>query len=127
MHFTYAIPGTAEAYRRTRKFPDGTVLVKEVFGTEHAEMTTGDASWASGTKVWFVLIKDAKGRYPGNPLWAMGGVGHSSRPTHLTSRWRPTTKKTALAVTSPLSRQTGSTYKAIRFSNQNEEGHRRKP
>ncbi len=72
MHFTYATPGTAEAYRRASKFPDGTVLVKEVFGTEHAQMTTGDANWASGTKVWFVLIKDAKGRYPGNPLWGDG-------------------------------------------------------
>src|SRR5262249_16740160 len=36
MHMTYASPGTAEAYRKTGKFPDGTVLVKEVFGTEHA-------------------------------------------------------------------------------------------
>jgi hypothetical protein len=51
MHSTYATPCTAEAYRRTGKFPDGTVLVKEVFGTEHAQMTTGDANWASGTKL----------------------------------------------------------------------------
>jgi hypothetical protein len=72
MHVTYASPGTAEAYRRTGKFPDGAVLVKEVFGTEHAQMTTGDAHWASGTKIWFVLIKDSKGRYPGNPLWGDG-------------------------------------------------------
>jgi hypothetical protein len=72
MHLTHASPGTAAAYRRTGKFPDGTVLVKEVFGTEHAQMTTGDANWASGTKVWFVLIKDSKGRYPGNPLWGDG-------------------------------------------------------
>jgi hypothetical protein len=72
MHLTHASPGTAAAYRRTGKFPDGTVLVKEVFGTEHAQMTTGDATWASGTKVWFVLIKDSKGRYPGNPLWGDG-------------------------------------------------------
>src|SRR4051794_14351759 len=57
---------------------DGTVLVKEVFGTEQAQMTTGDANWASGTKVWFVLIKDAKGRYPGNPILGDGGVGHFS-------------------------------------------------
>jgi hypothetical protein len=35
-------------------------------------MTTGDAHWASGTKVWFVMIKDDKGRYPGNPLWGDG-------------------------------------------------------
>jgi len=72
MHVTYASAGTAEIYRKTGKFPDGTFLVKEVFGTEHAPMTTGDAHWASGTKVWFVMIKDEKGRYPGNPLWGDG-------------------------------------------------------
>jgi len=72
MHITYASPGTAEYYRKTGKFADGTVLVKEVFGTDHANMTTGDAHWASGTKVWFVMIKDEKGRYPGNPLWGDG-------------------------------------------------------
>jgi len=72
MHFTYASPGTAEYYRKTGKFADGAILVKEVFGTDHANMTTGDAHWASGTKVWFVMIKDEKGRYPGNPLWGDG-------------------------------------------------------
>jgi hypothetical protein len=72
MHVTYASPGAAESYRKTGKYADGTVLVKEVFGTDHAQMTTGDARWASGTKVWFVMIKDAKGRYPGNPLWGDG-------------------------------------------------------
>jgi len=72
MHVTYASPGTAETYRKTGKFPDGAVLVKEIFGTEHAQMTTGDAHWASGTKVWFVMIKDEKGRYTDNPLWGDG-------------------------------------------------------
>lgn len=51
MHVTYASPNAAENYRKTGKFADGTVLVKEVFGTDHAQMTTGDAHWASGTKV----------------------------------------------------------------------------
>jgi len=72
MHMTYASPGAAENYRKTGKFADGTVLVKEVFGTDHAQMTTGDAHWASGTKVWFVMVKDEKGRYPGNSLWGDG-------------------------------------------------------
>jgi hypothetical protein len=71
-HYTYASPGTAEYYRKTGKFPDGAVLVKEVFGTDHGKLTTGDAYWASGTKQWFVLIKNEKGRYPGNPLWGDG-------------------------------------------------------
>jgi hypothetical protein len=72
MHYTYASPGAAEYYRKNKKFADGTVLVKEVFATDHAQMTTGDAHWASAIKVWFVLIKDEKGRYPGNPLWGNG-------------------------------------------------------
>ena len=72
MHFTYASPGTAAYYRHNQKFADGTVLVKEINGTDHAQMTTGDANWATDTKVWFVLIKDAKGRYPNNPLWGDG-------------------------------------------------------
>ena len=72
MHATYASPGAVENYRSTGKFADGTVLVKEVSGTDHAQMTTGDAHWASGTKVWFVMIKDEKGRYSGNPLWGDG-------------------------------------------------------
>jgi hypothetical protein len=72
MHYTYASPGTAEYYRKNGKFPDGAVLVKEVFGTDHAQLTTGDAHWASARKVWFVMIKDEKGRYPGNPLWGNG-------------------------------------------------------
>ena len=72
IHYAYASPGTAEYYRKNGKFPDGAVLVKEVFGTDHSTLTTGDAHWASGTKVWFVIIKDEKRRYPGNPLWGDG-------------------------------------------------------
>ena len=72
MHVTYATPGTAEYYRKTGKFPDGAVLVKEISGTDHAQLTTGDAHWASGTKVWFVKIKDEKHRFPQNPLWGDG-------------------------------------------------------
>jgi len=72
MHVTYASPGTGEMYRKTGKFPDGTVLVKEVFGTDHAQMTTGEVHWASRTKVWFVMIKDEKGRHAENPLWGEG-------------------------------------------------------
>ena len=72
MHVTYASPGAAQYQREHGKFADGTVLVKEVFGTEHGPMTTGDAHWASETKVWFVMIKDEKNRYPNNPLWGDG-------------------------------------------------------
>jgi Cytochrome P460 len=72
MHVTYASPGAAQYYRKNGKFADGTVLVKETFATDHAQMTTGDARWATKTKVWFVMIKDDKNRYPNNPLWGNG-------------------------------------------------------
>ena len=72
MHYTWASPGTAQYYRKNGKFADGTVLVKETFATDHAQMTTGDAHWATTTKVWFVMIKDDKRRFPGNPLWGDG-------------------------------------------------------
>jgi hypothetical protein len=72
MHFTYASPGAAEYYRHHKEFADGTVLVKEINGTDHAQMTTGNANGATKTSAWFVLIKDTKGRYPNNPLWGDG-------------------------------------------------------
>lgn len=72
MHITYASHGTAEYYRKNGKFADGTVLVKEVLGTDHARLTTGNAHWAKEVKQWFVMIKDEKNRYPKNPLWGDG-------------------------------------------------------
>jgi hypothetical protein len=45
------------------------VFVKEVLAGDHGRITTGQVNWASDAmKVWFVIIKDAKRRYPGNPL-----------------------------------------------------------
>ena len=72
MHYTYASPGAADFYRKNGRFADGTVLVKEVLAATHARLTTGDANWADATKVWFVMMKDDKGRFPGNPLWGNG-------------------------------------------------------
>jgi Cytochrome P460 len=40
MHVTYASPGAAEYYRKNGKFADGTVMVKEILKTDHAQMTS---------------------------------------------------------------------------------------
>jgi hypothetical protein len=48
------------------------VLVKEIFLTDHAKLTTADAQWASQMVQWFVQIKDTKNRYPKIPLWGDG-------------------------------------------------------
>ena len=50
MHAVYASPGAIDAYRKTGHFPDGTVLVKEVFATSTNEMTTGTVSHADKLK-----------------------------------------------------------------------------
>jgi cytochrome c len=72
MHNVYAKPETIQAYRRDGKFPDGAVLVKEITNADAAKLTTGDSSWSTDLKVWFVMIKDSKSRFPGNHLWGDG-------------------------------------------------------
>ncbi len=72
IHAVYTQPESVAAYRETGTFPDGTVLIKELFGTETSEMTTGNISRAAKTEGWFVMVKDATGRYAGNPLWGDG-------------------------------------------------------
>jgi len=72
LHAVFASPGSIEAYRKDGRFPDGTVLVKEVFEAATKEMTTGTVSHAEKLKGWFVMVKDSNGRYPGKALWGDG-------------------------------------------------------
>jgi hypothetical protein len=72
LHVVYVSPGSVEAYRKDGRFPDGAVLVKEVFETATKEMTTGTVSHAEKLKGWFVMVKDSAGRHPGNALWGDG-------------------------------------------------------
>jgi hypothetical protein len=72
LHVVYASPGTITAYRKDGRFPDGAVLVKDVFETATTGMTTGTVSHAETLKGWFVMVKDGGGRYPGNKLWGDG-------------------------------------------------------
>jgi hypothetical protein len=72
LHVVYASPGTIAAYREGGRFPDGTVLVKEVFQAATGQMTTGTVSHAETLKGWFVMMKDNTGRHPENKLWGDG-------------------------------------------------------
>ena len=71
-HDVYTQPETLAAYQRTGQFPDGAVLVKEVRKIESAHLTTGPVTWAGDEILWFVLIKDAQGRFPGHANWGEG-------------------------------------------------------
>ena len=72
LHSVYTRPEDLPAYRRDGKFPDGAVLVKDVTKVASEKLTAGQATWDAGIKIWFVMIKDSKGRFPKNDLWAEG-------------------------------------------------------
>jgi len=72
LHVVYASPGAAEAYKAAGRFPEGTVLVKEVFQAATMSMTTGTVSHADLLKGWFVMVRDTSGRHAGSKLWGDG-------------------------------------------------------
>jgi Cytochrome P460 len=72
IHVVYASPGTSGAYRSTGAFPDGTILVKEVYAASTDELTTGTVSRADKLNGWFVMVRDSKDAHPGNALWGDG-------------------------------------------------------
>ena len=72
IHQVYTQLETVEAFRKTGKFPDGAVLIKELFSTKTTEMTTGTVSRAHKTNGWFVMVKDSKNRFPYHDLWGDG-------------------------------------------------------
>ena len=72
LHLVYASPGTIRAYQNDRSFPDGAVLVKEVFQAATAQMTTGTVSHPETLKGWFVMVRDSRNHHSGNRLWGDG-------------------------------------------------------
>lgn len=71
-HDVYTELSSVEAYRKTGRFPDGTTLVKEIRGIGSGTLTTGAAQWATEPGLWFVMVKDANGRFRDSPLWGDG-------------------------------------------------------
>lgn len=73
-HDVYTEASTVSAYRKTGQFPDGATIVKELRGARKGDYTTGNnVGYAvDAVKQWFVMIKDAKGRFPDNPRWGEG-------------------------------------------------------
>jgi hypothetical protein len=72
LHSVYASPGAVAAFRTNGHFPDGAVLVKEVYETATSPMTTGTVSRAQTLAGWFVMVKDGKNSHPQNKLWGSG-------------------------------------------------------
>ena len=72
MHQVYASPGTIEGFQENGSCAEGSILVKEERGAATANLSTGAASYATEKQVWFVMVKDAQGRFSENALWGDG-------------------------------------------------------
>lgn len=73
-HDVYTEAESVAVYRRDGRFPDGATLVKELRATNVGDYTTGKGvhSASAEIKQWFVMVKDAEGRFAGNPSWGDG-------------------------------------------------------
>ncbi|WP_020592398.1 cytochrome P460 family protein [Kiloniella laminariae] len=71
-HIVYAPRSAVEGYRKTGAFPDGTILVKELFNSQTEELTTGAATSPTTVAGYFIMVRDEQDRFPENPLWGDG-------------------------------------------------------
>ncbi len=102
LHVVYAPRGVVDVYRKTGKFPDGAVLVKELFKGKTETLTTGEATSAADQAGYFVMVKDTKGRFPGNPLWGDGWGWAFFEPGQITNTVTKDYKAECLACHEPV-------------------------
>ena len=72
LHNVYTRKEDWFAYQKDKKWPDGAIIVKDVYVASSENLTTGRSSWASKIKVWFVMVKDTTHRFPDNESWGDG-------------------------------------------------------
>lgn len=76
-HSVYISPEAWAAYKKSGKFPDGTLLVKELVSVGSKEASSGKGYFMGEFVGLEVAIKDSK-RYPKEPgSWAYFSFGHS--------------------------------------------------
>ena len=68
----YTQPESFRAYKKTGQWPDGAVLVMEIRTMKWDDLPTGHVIYADDPADWFVMVKDGKGRFKGNPNWGDG-------------------------------------------------------
>jgi len=71
-HNVYTQPGVVDYFNQNGSFPDGAMVIKELLASETGSMTTGTVSHVTEVEGWFVMVKDAQGRFNSNPLWGDG-------------------------------------------------------
>lgn len=71
-HVVYTARQNVEAYLKTGRFPDGAVLLKDVFNARTEAVTTGTSSYAGDLVGRFVLVKDGAGKLGTGPRFGDG-------------------------------------------------------
>jgi len=73
-HDVYTQASSVKAYRKTKKFPNGTILIKELRASKAADYTTGAGvhSATDTIKQTFVMIKDEDNNFSNNKSWGNG-------------------------------------------------------
>lgn len=71
-HSVYTARENIEAYLKTGAFPDGAVIVKDVWKTKTEVLTTGTVSYADQLAGRFVMVKDAAGKLGSGPRFGDG-------------------------------------------------------
>lgn len=73
LHVVYTKQENIDAWKKNGKFPDGAVLVKDVFATKTEVLPTGVASYANELAGRFVMVKDSTNQYAEkSKLWGDG-------------------------------------------------------
>ena len=80
LHSVYASPGAVAAFRKDGHFPDGAVLVKEVYETATSPMTTGTVSHAETSRAGSSWSTTARIAIRRTSYGAADGVGRGSTP-----------------------------------------------
>lgn len=62
IHVVYTERKNVEAYLASGRFPDGAVLVKDVYAAKTDNLTTGTASYPGTLAGRFVMVKDSTGK-----------------------------------------------------------------
>lgn len=72
IHTVYIDKPALEAYLRDGEFAEETRIVKEVWGTQTEDLTTGRASYADRLKGRFVMVRDSEGKLGQGPRFGDG-------------------------------------------------------
>ncbi|GLP95536.1 hypothetical protein GCM10007895_08420 [Paraferrimonas sedimenticola] len=61
-----------EAFNQTGEWPDGTVFFKDIKFAKAEKLNTGTVYHQQGSDIFFVMVKDTRGRFVSSPHWSDG-------------------------------------------------------